>query len=44
MAKYVPDIKTQRWVIIAATRTKRPSDEKPEARPASAEATAGEGS
>ena len=27
MAKYVPDIKTQRWVIIAATRTKRPSDE-----------------
>lgn len=27
MAKYVPDIKTQRWVIIAASRTKRPSDE-----------------
>jgi UDPglucose--hexose-1-phosphate uridylyltransferase len=29
MAKYVPDIKTQRWVIIAASRTKRPSDETP---------------
>ncbi len=26
MAKYVPDIKTQRWVIIAPTRTKRPQD------------------
>jgi len=24
MAKYVPDVKTQRWVIIAAARTKRP--------------------
>lgn len=24
MAKYVPDIKTQRWVIIAPTRTHRP--------------------
>lgn len=24
MAKYVPDIKTQRWVIIAGARTKRP--------------------
>ncbi len=26
MAKYVPDIKTQRWVIIAPGRTKRPAD------------------
>jgi UDPglucose--hexose-1-phosphate uridylyltransferase len=26
MAKYVPDVKTQRWVIIAAARTKRPDD------------------
>ncbi|MDO8451424.1 MAG: DUF4931 domain-containing protein [bacterium] len=26
MAKYVPDIKTQRWVIIAPLRTKRPRD------------------
>ncbi len=26
MAKYVPDIKTQRWVIIAQKRTKRPTD------------------
>jgi len=26
MAKYVPDVKTQRWVIIAATRTKRPDE------------------
>ncbi|MBI3577414.1 DUF4931 domain-containing protein [Candidatus Gottesmanbacteria bacterium] len=26
MAKYVPDIKTQRWVIIAAGRTRRPDD------------------
>jgi len=26
MAKYVPDIKTQRWVIISASRTQRPSD------------------
>jgi UDPglucose--hexose-1-phosphate uridylyltransferase len=24
MAKYVPDVKTQRWVIIAAARTNRP--------------------
>jgi UDPglucose--hexose-1-phosphate uridylyltransferase len=24
MAKYVPDVKTQRWVIIAAARSKRP--------------------
>lgn len=24
MAKYVPDVKTQRWVIIAPARTKRP--------------------
>jgi len=29
MAKYVPDIKTQRWVIISGSRTKRPQ-EKPE--------------
>lgn len=28
MAKYVPDIKTQRWVIIAPGRTKRPADAK----------------
>ncbi len=27
MAKYVPDVKTQRWVIIAPARTKRPKDE-----------------
>lgn len=26
MAKYVPDVKTQRWVIIAAARTKRPDE------------------
>lgn len=31
MAKYVPDIKTQRWVIIAPTRTSRPIDAKTEA-------------
>jgi len=27
MAKYVPDVKTQRWVIIAPKRTARPTDE-----------------
>src|SRR5437016_3176009 len=26
MAKYVPDVKTQRWVIIAQKRTKRPDE------------------
>lgn len=26
MAKYVPDVKTQRWVIIASARTNRPDD------------------
>src|SRR3989344_4418080 len=26
MAKYVPDVKTQRWVIISAGRTSRPGD------------------
>lgn len=26
MAKYVPDVKTQRWVIIASARTKRPDE------------------
>lgn len=26
MAKYVPDVKTQRWVIIAAARTRRPDE------------------
>lgn len=26
MAKYVPDVKTQRWVIIAQARTKRPDE------------------
>lgn len=26
MAKYVPDIKTQRWVVIAPARTNRPDD------------------
>jgi UDPglucose--hexose-1-phosphate uridylyltransferase len=26
MAKYVPDVKTQRWVIIAPSRTSRPED------------------
>jgi UDPglucose--hexose-1-phosphate uridylyltransferase len=30
MAKYVPDIKTQRWVIIAPARTARPEDVKNE--------------
>ncbi|MBU1327024.1 hypothetical protein KKB64_01885 [Patescibacteria group bacterium] len=25
MAKYVPDVKTQRWVVIAPSRTKRPA-------------------
>jgi len=29
MAKYVPDIKTQRWVIISPGRTKRPADAPP---------------
>jgi len=28
MAKYVPDIKTQRWVIISKSRTQRPSQRK----------------
>jgi len=28
MAKYVPDVKTQRWVIVAAARTKRPDSAK----------------
>ena len=28
MAKYVPDITTNRWVIIAEGRTKRPTDTK----------------
>lgn len=31
MAKYVPDIKTQRWVVIAPARTTRPADVKDEA-------------
>lgn len=26
MAKYVPDVNTKRWVVIAAARTKRPDD------------------
>lgn len=26
MAKYVPDVKTQRWVILSPLRTKRPED------------------
>lgn len=26
MAKYVPDVKTQRWVIITPSRTRRPTD------------------
>lgn len=26
MAKYVPDVKTQRWVIISSMRTKRPTN------------------
>lgn len=29
MAKYVPDITTNRWVIVAEGRTKRPTDTKP---------------
>lgn len=29
MAKYVPDIKTQRWVVIAPTRNARPADSAP---------------
>jgi UDPglucose--hexose-1-phosphate uridylyltransferase len=28
MAKYVPDVKTQRWVVISPVRTKRPADAK----------------
>jgi len=28
MAKYVPDIKTQRWVVIAPSRSSRPTDDK----------------
>ncbi len=28
MSKYIPDIKTQRWVILAQARTARPSDSK----------------
>lgn len=31
MAKYIPDVKTQRWVIIAQARTKRPDDSGPPA-------------
>lgn len=30
MAKYVPDITTNRWVIVAEGRTKRPTDNKPQ--------------
>ena len=30
MAKYVPDVTTNRWVIVAEGRSKRPSDAKPE--------------
>ncbi len=29
MAKYVPDVKTQRWVVIAPGRTKRPDETAP---------------
>ncbi len=29
MAKYVPDVKTQRWVVIAPGRTKRPDEAAP---------------
>jgi UDPglucose--hexose-1-phosphate uridylyltransferase len=29
MAKYVPDVKTQRWVVIAPVRTKRPDSSTP---------------
>src|SRR3990172_1270939 len=28
MAKYVPDVKTQRWVVISPARTKRPDSAK----------------
>ena len=28
MAKYVPDVKTERWVVIAPSRTNRPKEEK----------------
>ena len=31
MAKYVPDITTNRWVIIAESRSKRPTDAKAQA-------------
>jgi len=31
MAKYVPDITTARWVIVAEGRSKKPSEAKPEA-------------
>ena len=30
MAKYVPDVSTNRWVIVAEGRSKRPSEAKPE--------------
>ena len=30
MAKYVPDVTTNRWVVIAEGRSKRPTDAKPE--------------
>lgn len=29
MARYVPDVKTQRWVIISQARKDRPTDERP---------------
>lgn len=34
MARYVPDVKTQRWVIISPSRTKRPVNEKKPGEPA----------
>jgi UDPglucose--hexose-1-phosphate uridylyltransferase len=33
MAKFVPDVKTQRWIVIATNRTSRPDDQKKEIPP-----------
>ncbi|OGG15759.1 hypothetical protein A3D77_07855 [Candidatus Gottesmanbacteria bacterium RIFCSPHIGHO2_02_FULL_39_11] len=35
MAKFVPDIKTQRWIVIAPSRLNRPDDHTVEKKPAS---------
>ena len=33
MAKFVPDVKTQRWIIISPVRTSRPDEHKEETKP-----------